>query len=64
MIRPVRLKTPKQVYDRVYRREIAIERLPEDEVKEKVRIDLARLRMRAETLQAQHKSTLRKPAKR
>jgi len=64
MTRPVPLRTPKQVYDLVHQREIAIELLPDGEVKEKVRIDLARLRMHAETLQALHKSAPRKPVKR
>ena len=53
-------KTPKQVYDLVHQREIAIELLPDGEVKEKVRVDLARLRMHAEAL---NKAAPRKPAK-
>ena len=63
MTRPVPLRTPKQTYDLLHQREIAIELLPEGSVKEKVRMDLARLRAYAETLQAPRTVAPRKPVK-
>jgi hypothetical protein len=62
--KPIASKTPKQVYDVVRERETAIELLPEGELKERVRGDLARLRARAETLQAVHKAANRKSLRR
>ena len=63
VIRPVSRKTPKQVYDRFRQREITIELLPEGGVKEKVRMNLARLRMRAEAMSTLQRAALRKPPK-
>jgi hypothetical protein len=62
--KPIASKTPKQVYDVVCQRETAIELLPEGELKERVRGDLARLRARAETLQAVYKAANRKSLRR
>ena len=63
MTRPLPFRTPKQTYDLLQQREIAIELLPEGSVKEKVRMDLARLRAYAETLQAPRAVAPRKPVK-
>ena len=64
MSKPVASKTPKQIYDSVRQRESAIKLLPDGELKEKVRVDLARLRAYADTLQAVRKAASRKSSKR
>jgi hypothetical protein len=58
--KPVPTKTPKQIYDLVQQREIALEVLPDGDVRENVQIDLARLRAHAETLLPVDKAATRK----
>ena len=60
MNKPIPTKTPKQIYDLLQQREIALELLPDGDVKEKVQIDLARLRAHAETLLPVGKAAARK----
>ena len=60
MNKPIDSKTPKQIYDLVRQREIALELLPDGDVKERVQSDLARLRAHAETLQLVQKGANRK----
>ncbi len=64
MSKPIASKTPKQIYDLVRQRESTIRLLPDGELKEKVRVDLARLRTYAETLHAVRKAASRKSFKR
>lgn len=64
MNKPIASKTPKQIYDRIRQRETAIELLPEGELKEKVRADLARLRALTEVLQSGHQVANRKSLRR
>jgi len=45
-------RTPKQIYDRIREREVALKLLPHCELKERMQIDLARLRGYAQSLSA------------